>query len=170
MPSNLEFGTPAPPHGLDAIISTFGDIFAYIREDQTLNPAWQTQSLGPVQLPFPLILAWDKSRTVQKITCHKLLAQSFCDVFTAVQSAGLQSRITSFGGCFSFRPQRTGARLSTHAWGIAIDLNTESNRQGPGGNMDPAIVRIFQQAGFCWGGEWKGKICDPMHFQFCTGY
>jgi hypothetical protein len=163
-------GVLAPPHGLDELIATFGDIFAYIREDHTLDPKWQTDFLTAVPLPFALTLSWDSSRQVQRISCHKVLAQSCTDVFARIQSAGLQSKINSFGGCFSFRPQRTGSKLSTHAWGIALDLNPESNAQGSAGNMDAGVVAIFQQAGFSWGGDWQGRVRDPMHFQFCTGY
>ena len=36
--------------------------------------------------------------------------------------------------------------------------------------MDAALVALFKQAGFTWGGDWKGRERDPMHFQFCTGY
>ena len=158
------------PHGLDQIIATFGDIFDYIREDHTLDPQWQSEALQSVQLPFPVALSWDKSRTVQRILCHKLLAVRCADVFTTIQKAGLQTKITSFGGCFSFRPQRTGSRLSAHAWGIALDLNPESNAQGSLGDMDAGLIEIFKNAGFTWGGDWQGKVRDPMHFQFCTGY
>ena len=104
------------------------------------------------------------------MTCHRLLATVFTDVFGRLQSAGLQEKITTFGGCFSFRPQRTGTKLSAHAWGIAIDLNPETNAQGTAGNMDPGVVSIFRDAGFEWGGDWLGRSQDPMHFQFCTGY
>src|SRR5215469_9954281 len=145
------------PHGLDQIISTFGDIFDYIREDHTLDPRWQTEMLATIALPFPLPLAWDKSRSVERMTCHKLLGQIFADVFARIQSANLQGTITSFGGCFSFRQQRTGTKLSAHAWGIAIDLNPESNAQGTAGNMDTGLISIFKETGFSWGGEWQGK-------------
>ncbi len=158
------------PHGLDQIPATFGDIFDYIGPDHTLNPRWQNEFLQRIALPFPLTLAWDKSRRVNQITCHKRLADIFTATLVAIQTAGLQDKIITFGGCFCFRPQRTGAKLSAHSWGIAIDLNTESNAQGTAGNMDPAIVEIFRNAGFEWGGEWHGKSQDPMHFQFCTGY
>ena len=76
----------------------------------------------------------------------------------------------NFGGCFAFRPQRNGSKLSAHCWGIAIDLNPESNPQGSAGNMDAGLIETFRHAGLEWGGEWQGKTRDPMHFQFCTGY
>jgi len=160
----------APPHGIQEIVETFGDIFACIHEDHTLDPAWQKEHLVAVPLPFVLALSWDRSRQVQRMTCHKLLQPVFEVAFQAILNAGLESQVTSFGGCFSFRPQRTGIKLSTHCWGIAIDLNPESNAQGTTGNMDAGIVSIFQHLGFTWGGERRGRARDPMHFQFCSGY
>jgi hypothetical protein len=159
-----------PPHGLEEICGTFGDIFGYIAKDHTLDAAWESGFLTQIALPFPLTISWDHSQSVTVISCHRLLASSFTNVFDRIQSARLQNKITSFGGCFSFRPQRTGTKLSTHAWGIAIDLNPETNQQGSAGNMDPAVITIFREAGFEWGGDWMGKTRDPMHFQFCTGY
>jgi hypothetical protein len=166
-------GTRVPvvaPRGLDEILATFGDIFDYIGPDHTLDSRWQTEFLDRTTLPFPMVLSWNRTRTVHQITCHKLLAGVFADAFAQIQSAGLQNKITSFGGCFSFRPQRTGTKLSTHAWGIAIDLNPETNAQGTPGDMDQGIVGIFRSAGFYWGGDWQGRTRDPMHFQFCSGY
>ena len=170
MSTNLPAISLAPPHGLDQIIATFGDIFAYTTADHTLDPRWQSEFLNRVPLPFPITLSWDHAHSASTITCHKLLANAFTTVFDRIQSSGLQSKITSFAGCFSFRPQRTGTRLSTHAWGIAIDLNPETNEQGTDGNMDPELISIFCNAGFEWGGDWQGRSRDPMHFQFCTGY
>jgi len=159
-----------PPDGLDEICATFGDIFGYIAADRTLDSRWQTEFLARIVLPFPMTLSWDHSHSVSTITCHKLLADALTGVFDRIQSSGLQSKITSFGGCFSFRSQRTGTNLSTHAWGIAIDLNPETNTQGTAGDMDEQLISIFRYAGFKWGGEWQGRSRDPMHFQFCTGY
>jgi hypothetical protein len=160
----------APPYGLDQIRATFGEIFTYILPDHTLDPRWETQFLTRIDLPFRLRLSWDKSRLVKQMTCHKLVAPIFTKVFAKLQSAGLQQKITSFGGCFSFRPQRSGTKLSTHAWGIAIDVNPETNQQGTAGELDSAIIAILKQAGFSWGGDWQGHSRDPMHFQYCSGY
>jgi hypothetical protein len=145
-------------------------IFSRIYTQNSLDPRWQTEQLATLPLPFPIVLSWDRSRHVERITCHKVLKLTLGAVFQAILKAGLQLKISSFGGCFSFRPQRSGKKLSTHSWGIAIDLNPESNAQGTTGDMDPSIVAIFTQAGFAWGGDWQGTVRDPMHFQFCTGY
>jgi hypothetical protein len=98
------------------------------------------------------------------------MAEVFREVFQRVQAEGIEDKIRTFGGCFSFRPQRAASKLSTHAWGIAVDLNPASNAQGSGGDMDGGVIRIFRDAGFEWGGEWEGKRRDAMHFQFCAGY
>ena len=158
------------PHGLKEICATFGDIFQYILSDHTLDPRWQSQFLTRIEMPFQLSLSWDKSRAVTQMTCHRLIAPVFADVLGQLKSTALSDKITSFGGCFSFRPQRTGTKLSTHAWGIAVDLNPETNRQGTAGEMDLGVIAIFERAGFTWGGNWEGHSRDPMHFQYCSGY
>jgi hypothetical protein len=163
----LVLGTP---HGLEEIVETFGDIYDYIRPDGNLDPRWQADSLASVELPFPLPLSWDLSKSVRRMTCHKRMVEIFASVFGLVQMRGLQPEISSFGGCFAFREQRTGAKLSTHSWGIAIDLNPETNIQGSPGNMDARLIEIFREAGFEWGGNWPGHRRDAMHFQFCSGY
>jgi len=171
VPTNLPAPTAllACPYGLEQIRATFGDIFQYVLPDHTLDLRWQTDFLARIALPFALPLSWDKSRTMTQLTCHKSMAGLFTDVFGHLQTSGLQKTITSFGGCFSFRPQRTDTKLSAHSWGIAIDLNPEPNAQGTSGNMHPAVVGAFRDSGFKWGGDWQGRARDPMHFQFCTG-
>jgi hypothetical protein len=166
--------TPAlglvPPNGLDQILATFGDIFDYIGPDHTPNPRWQNEFLQRIALLFPIPLSWDMSRRVNQITCHKRLCGC------------LYRNIYRHSGCQPARQnhqlrrmllvsrQRTGAKLSAHSWGIALDLNTATNARGIAGNIDPAIVEIFGTAGFKWGGDWHGKSRDAMHFQCCTGY
>lgn len=158
------------PHGLDEIIAMFGNIYEYIGADGQLDPRWQSDFLAKASLPFPLRLAWDLSQTVTRITCHRRMTGIYASVFSAIQEQRLEAQITSLAGCFAFRPQRTGSKLSSHSWGIAIDLNSESNAQGTPGTMNAGVVAIFRNAGFEWGGDWNDKRQDPMHFQFCTGY
>jgi hypothetical protein len=160
----------AAPQGLEQITAIFGDIHKYVLLGGTSDPQWQRDCLASVALPFPLILFFDHSKTITHFTCHKLLVGIFADVLGKIVSGGLQDRVTSFGGCFAFRPQRTGANLSTHSWGIAIDLNPESNQQGTTGDMDAGVIAVFRGAGFEWDGNWTGATRDGMHFQFCSRY
>lgn len=163
-------GAVAPPNGLDGIIHAFGDISAYIRDDGHLKPAWEAEHLVTARLPFAIPLSWDRSQQVKGIYCHILLAPIVSELFARIDGAGLRGELKTFGGCFNYRPKRQSSKLSTHCWGIAIDLNPETNRQGSAGDMHPEIVALFREHGFKWGGDWTGKSKDPMHFQFCTGY
>jgi hypothetical protein len=115
-----------PPAGLEQIVATFGGIYQYIRPDGGFDVHWREDFLVVVNLPFPLRLSWDHARTVSRmpvtIKWPRFLPRSL--------TRDLQLKVTSFGGCFSFRGQRTGASLSTHSWGIAVDPNPETNVQG----------------------------------------
>src|SRR5450631_3925702 len=121
---------PMAPHGIEEIIRVFGDIREHIGADGRLAASWQLNYLTRANLPFPLPLAWDPSQTITRMTCHRSMTSAFAHVFGSIQERGPQPSVTSFGGCFAFRPQRTGNKLSSHSWGIAIDLNSESNPQG----------------------------------------
>jgi hypothetical protein len=158
------------PHGIVEITSEFGEINKYVGNSGELNAQWQAEFMGQAEIPFALQLSWDHSKAISRFTCHKKMVNVFEDVFAKIQVRGLQSTVWSFGGCFSFRRQRSGHKLSTHCWGIAIDLNPETNGLGTAGDMDRELVAVFRESGFTWGGDWLGRGRDPMHFQFCSGY
>lgn len=160
----------ATPNGLEEILATFGNIYQFITEDGRLDPHWGSNHLGRVPLPFPIPLSWNPSHSITKLYCHKKLIEIFSEVFLRIEKKGLKNKIRTFGGCYNYRPKRTSGKLSTHSWGIGIDLNPETNPQGKPGDMHPGVVEIFQEFGFKWGGDWSGKSKDPMHFQFSTGY
>lgn len=170
-PSSLpSHGGILPPNGLDGIIATFGDMFSAIRDDGHLESGWEHEHMATARIPFAVPLSWDRSRQVKGIYCHVLLAPVVSELFTHIEKQGLKGLITTFGGCFNYRPKRQSSKLSTHCWGIAIDLNPETNRQGNYGDMHPELVALFREYGFTWGGDWAGNSKDPMHFQYCTGY
>lgn len=159
-----------PPHGLDAILSLFGDIYAYLREDGTLDPRWETDQLARASLPFTIPLSWDTTKQANSIYCHRKLTGIFPVIFAEIDRRGLRTKIRTFGGCFNFRAKRSSNKLSTHSWGIAVDINPETNDMGKAGDMSPAIIEVFESYGFTWGGRWPSRGKDPMHFQFCSGY
>lgn len=160
----------APPHGLPELLARFGDIYRYLRADGTLDPRWEAEQLARTRLPFPIPLSWDPAKQVRNLYCHRLLVPVFPLVFEEIARRGLRRRVRTFGGCFNFRSKRSGSKLSTHAWGIALDLNPETNGMGREGDMPRGIVSVFESFGFTWGGRWSGRGKDPMHFQFCSGY
>jgi hypothetical protein len=162
------------PGSLDGIISTFGDINNYLIPSAsgilTLDPAFERKYIQRIKLPYPLAAAWDHNKKISSFRCHRLLADRFEALFETISEKDLIAQAGYFGGCFHFRQKGNGSGISTHSWGIAIDINPETNRQGNHGDMSPEIVGIFKDFGFIWGGDWSGKACDPMHFQYCRGY
>lgn len=73
-------------------------------------------------------------------------------------------------GTFNCRVVADTGNRSAHAWGIAIDINTDSSdywlwSKGAYKNRIPwEIVEIFERHGFIWGGKW-GHF-DTMHFEY----
>jgi D-alanyl-D-alanine carboxypeptidase-like protein len=75
-------------------------------------------------------------------------------------------------GTFNCRTVKDTGVRSMHAWGAAIDLNTEfadywlwNSKGAPYRNRIPnEIVQIFEKHGFIWGGKW-GHF-DTMHFEY----
>lgn len=166
---DISFGV-APPFGLDGILASFGNIYEYLNPDGTLDPRWGQDQLRRVRLPFPLQWSLDPGREVHSIVCHKRLAGLLPEVFRRIEDRGARGVLRSLGGCYGFRTKRGQHKLSAHCWGIAIDLNPETNWLGSPGDMAPEVVEAFCSFGFTWGGHWEGEFREPMHFQFCNGY
>jgi hypothetical protein len=69
-----------------------------------------------------------------------------------------------YGGCFNYRVKRGGSSLSTHSWGIAIDVNPGKNAfQSRTTTFSAEAIDIMEKHGFLSGGRAWGK--DWMHFQ-----
>ena len=147
-----------PPNGLDAIKALFGDPSA---------PGFEEANIISFDLPYPLVYG---TAMVRRTRCHKLMVPVFQEALAEVKSEGFADRASHYGGIYAQRPIRgtKSGRLSTHSWGIAIDLNPAQNALGTFGRMHPAIIAIMGRHGFLWGGYFKRR--DQMHFQYATGY
>jgi peptidoglycan hydrolase-like protein with peptidoglycan-binding domain len=163
-------GQLAPPNGLSEIRAVFGDIGLVVGPDPgeacylRIEGDWVAQNLvSTVVEVIP---------TLHRVYCHKKIVPALAAVFADIVAAGLAGAVHSFDGCFCPRYKRRTQRNlpSVHSWGIALDLNAATNRQGTKGDMHPGLVAIFRKHGFKWGGDWSGASRDPMHFQYCTGY
>lgn len=172
------------PHGRSAVNRTFG------------NPnerGFYSKNIKRFTLPFPMRLAWDTSTEVKSVVAHKLVIPQLHDALEEIWNINRKEvkkcfgydlttpeydvltlervqdyGLDLYGGIYNHRTVRGGRSLSTHAYGIAIDLNPSENRLGTTGNMPDYVVRAFESRGFFWGGRWERRP-DPMHFQFATG-
>lgn len=79
------------------------------------------------------------------------------------------------GGSYEWRRIADQKNLSMHAFGVAIDINTNYSdywlwEAGPDqiphyrNRIPPEIVEVFERNGFIWGGKWYHY--DTMHFEF----
>jgi hypothetical protein len=84
--------------------------------------------------------------------------------------AALRKYAVPSAGAFNCRTVQDTGNRSMHAWGAAIDLNTEYAdywlwSRGVYRNRIPMeIVNIFERYGFIWGGKWGHY--DTMHFEY----
>ncbi|TNF38099.1 MAG: LysM peptidoglycan-binding domain-containing protein [Deltaproteobacteria bacterium] len=110
---------------------------------------------------------------VVTVRCHKKLAPVLQAVYAEIQAAGLSKHLHSYDGCYVYRTKRKNSKSwSTHAWGIAIDVNASSNvatfkkSTMKVSDSQKLIAPIFEKHGFLWGASFG----DPMHFQYATGW
>lgn len=108
-----------------------------------------------------------EGRDVKTIRCHKLVAESLHRIIDEISGGVNAGILAHYAGCFNYRQMRNGSRMSTHAWGIAIDLAPNWN-----GNLTPwpavatmplEIMAIFAREGWLSAGAFWGR--DAMHFQ-----
>lgn len=162
-----------PADTQNALIRTYGQPDR--NGDALPDSGWMREMLVPLAPPWAMRAAWDPRQPVSHITIHRHCAPSLGRVLAALWVAHDRdqrrieaSRLHLFGGAFAFRRARGLARLSTHAFGAAIDLDPARNglgrRWAPGcGMMAEATVAAFEAEGWVWGGRWSRP--DAMHFQ-----
>lgn len=96
--------------------------------------------------------------------CHRDMFPPLRAAMQELVDSGLAHLVDAddFGGCWAPRTQGSAA-LSSHAWGIAVDLNVAGNHYGAEPTMPPEIIEVMAAHGFAWGGEWP--VPDGMHFE-----
>lgn len=131
--------------------------------------------LTTINLPYPMFLNWATATKVNKISCHKLIADKLLNVFNDVlKHYGIEKikelQLDDFGGCFNYRLMRGGSELSVHSWGLAIDLDPDRNTLKETAKTArfarpeyKAMIDIFYKHGFISLGIEENR--DWMHFQ-----
>jgi hypothetical protein len=155
-----------------------------ISDIQALYGAFKwTEGVGGAITPDP---AWAKANIVRflwpgvaagagaTLWVHTKAKPHFAAVIAAISDAGLTSSVLTFDGSYVPRHMgwTPGRALSSHSWGIAIDINVRWNAYG----VEPALlgavgsvrqlVALFEAEGFAWGGRFQpDKLRDGMHFE-----
>ncbi|MGH2556303.1 MAG: M15 family metallopeptidase, partial [Actinomycetota bacterium] len=138
----------------------FGEFAAEPQPDGTIriDPAWTRENI--VEARVPILRG--------AVVCHRLILPQLRAALRELVRKGLGDLIDpgDYGGCYSprFANFDTGAGLSHHAWGVAIDFNVSRNLLGDQPSLDPRVVEVFRDAGFQWGGQFL--VPDGMHFEF----
>jgi len=88
---------------------------------------------GKVNSPYPLKIAWDTDKIVNRFTCHEKVAPAIERVLHKVlEHYGLEEiqrlGLDLWGGALNVRKMRGGSKWSTHAWGTSIDWDPEHNK------------------------------------------
>lgn len=86
-----------------------------------------------IELPYQMRIAWEKSKTVKTLVCHKKVAPSMLRCLQAVNSFYSPEQLAIigldlYGGCLNVRRMRGGSSWSMHSWGIAVDFDPDRNQ------------------------------------------
>ncbi len=133
----------------------------------TIDPDWIARNIVTVQNPVMSALGFPN------LQLHRLAAAPFDRVMAALVAAGLSGGLLTCAG--SFVPRHKGwdptRGLSSHSWGISVDVNAEWNGYG----TTPAALGVhgscrqfipyFEAEGFAWGGYFTPPYQDGMHFE-----
>lgn len=105
---------------------------------------------------------------ITKIYCNKDIHGPLLAALTEVHTKGLSPVLKTFDGCFNIRAVRGSSNMSTHAYGLAVDINASINPlASTHGDFTKHldVVDCFKSQGFDWGGDWNGRK-DSMHFSY----
>ncbi|MDV6332046.1 M15 family metallopeptidase [Asticcacaulis sp. 201] len=162
------------PH-VDDCRSAYGDPTGAVGGASKASAEWEADNLVTVRLPWHAHAAWNSKLAITGLQVHRLAAPSLTRIVATLwlQAGKSQAEIdrvglSAIGGGYNFRPVRDGGRLSTHAYGCAVDFDPNRNALGDGApNFALAenryVVNAFRTEGWRWGGGWLRP--DGMHFE-----
>lgn len=123
-----------------------------------------------LEIPEGLAPNWkvmDLDKPVKRIYCNIDIHAPLIAALEALKKHDLHLKLKTFDGCFNIRPVRGSTSVSTHSYGLSIDINAKTNPMGYRlkTDMSKEFVKCFTDQGFDWGGAWWGRK-DPMHFSY----
>jgi hypothetical protein len=166
------------PDDFESLCKDYGDIRPFLSAGagaHIMTPENQQRwiaslHLVPVLFPHPIPLIDDHGNQTgwaHSALYHPKCAYNFKLSFQNIEDAGLWPELRNFGGSLCVRMKKSGKVPSTHALGIADDINTLRSPYGHEPNEHPGIIQAREAAGLRWGGKWPLKCRDGMHWQAC---
>lgn len=129
-----------------------------------IKPAFnQAERLGLVDAPLEKVTA---TQSGTSFTVAAPVAKQFQGFLADLEATGYKIKPNTSGG-FNDRNIRGTNIKSQHAFGNAIDINSEDNLFDDKGtnNLPSNIGQLADKWGLSWGGYFKGDKRDTMHFE-----
>lgn len=124
------------------------------------DPAWKERWIVTTRVP-----------QLGLVACNSAILGDLTAAMREVTADGLGNTVHTAdfareGGCYSPRTARLsrGVAVSSHSWGIAVDINVDTNPLGARPRQDPRLVAIMEKHGFYWGGRFLRS--DGAHFEW----
>jgi hypothetical protein len=143
------------------------------RDPSKPSQQWESLALVRVIIPWRAVAAWNTSLVLKSLRVHLKCKESLSRVFARIWEASGQDQAKIeewgchlIGGAYEYRATRGGSRLSTHAYGCAIDLDPARNKHGDSTPNFAEILEVqdaFAAEGWQWGGGWPRP--DGMHWE-----
>jgi hypothetical protein len=171
-----------PPRGLQEVVACYGQIT--VVNYNVVTPGWESANMvscggGHPGDPPPL-----PGIPGGRLYVNRKIEPMLRSALAEVAQRSAEYPIIHIG-CFSPRAKRVNGDLSAHSWGIAVDVNPDTNplqtlvvvstntgakRLGPVIRDIPDwFLDAFCRRGFMSGLDFQGRK-DPMHLQYCEGY
>lgn len=128
------------------------------------GPGWPTDRWAD--------MAHVKAPSGTAVNCHRRIARLVSTLFAVIEGRGYLLRQADTGAYVNRQIAGTNTP-SNHSWGLAIDINWQSNPVSHDGKAHtdyPSwFVPLWNTYGFAWGGVYTGSYRDAMHFEFMGG-
>lgn len=157
-----------PHEDIVSLIKFYGDPRG---SNGQVSKKWWAENIVKWTPPYQLYYSDGNRTKLKTMFLHKKVVDVYTAAYTEVMNTFDPKEINALrlnisGGTYNYRVVRGGSRLSTHAFGIAIDMDPARNpypKEWKEGMINREFCDILMKHGIWWRGHNGDK--DPMHFQ-----
>jgi hypothetical protein len=100
-----------------------------------------------------------------QIYINRIIAEPLEKTLRQLITEGYHKEIKTFDGCFNVRAARGLTSLSRHAFGLALDMNAETNPLFGEVTWSEGFLNVWRDNNWTCGADWTRRK-DGMHFQW----